>query len=76
MIEKLDAILVMGGGFGNLIDRIYNQGRVVDFMNLGIGSLRTGVFNVADLAVTFGAIAVVCLSFQRDAGEQKDAPER
>ena len=54
--------LVMGGGFGNLIDRIYNQGRVVDFMNLGIGSLRTGVFNVADIAITFGVIWFLFIS--------------
>lgn len=54
--------LVMGGGFGNLIDRIYNQGRVVDFLNLGIGSLRTGVFNVADIAITFGVIWFLFIS--------------
>jgi signal peptidase II len=54
--------LVMGGGFGNLIDRICNQGRVVDFMNLGIGPLRTGVFNVADIAITFGVIWFLFIS--------------
>lgn len=43
--------LVMGGGFSNLLDRIFKGGAVVDFMNLGIGSLRTGVFNVADLTI-------------------------
>jgi signal peptidase II len=31
-------------------------GYVVDFMNIGIGSLRTGVFNVADIAVSFGRL--------------------
>ena len=47
---------ILGGGIGNLIDRLLNEGRVVDFMNMGIGSLRTGIFNVADLFITFGAI--------------------
>ena len=47
---------VLGGGIGNLIDRLMNQGRVTDFMNVGIGPLRTGIFNVADLFITFGAI--------------------
>lgn len=42
---------------------------------MGIGPLRTGVFNVADMAVTFGAIAVACLSFKRDAGGPDDARE-
>jgi signal peptidase II len=44
------------GGTSNLIDRIVTGGYVIDFMNLGIGSLRTGVFNVADMYITTGAI--------------------
>jgi signal peptidase II len=46
--------LIIGGGLGNLIDRIINQGAVIDFMNIGIGSIRTGIFNVADLAIMVG----------------------
>ena len=46
--------LVVGGGFSNLIDRIANGGLVSDFMNLGVGNLRTGIFNVADLAIVVG----------------------
>jgi signal peptidase II len=48
--------LMLGGGIGNLIDRVCNEGRVIDFMILGIGPLRTGVFNVADMAVSLGSI--------------------
>jgi signal peptidase II len=44
----------VGGGFSNWIDRVVNDGRVVDFMNLGIGRLRTGVFNVADVVLMVG----------------------
>lgn len=47
--------LLVGGGLSNWVDRLVNDGRVVDFMNLGIGSLRTGIFNVADLAIMGGA---------------------
>jgi lipoprotein signal peptidase len=36
-----------------------NSGFVTDFINVGIGPVRTGIFNVADVAVTFGAIAAV-----------------
>jgi len=62
-ISMYSAILFMiAGGVGNLIDRISNQGLVTDFINVGIGPLRTGVFNIADMAVTFGAIAVVYFS--------------
>lgn len=53
--------LVLGGGLGNLVDRIMNDGRVIDFMDIGIGSLRTGIFNVADVCITIG---VLLLFFQ------------
>jgi signal peptidase II len=51
--------LVIGGGLGNLIDRIVNNGAVIDFLNIGIGSLRTGIFNVADVAITAGALTLI-----------------
>lgn len=47
--------LVLAGGLGNLLDRLIYDGRVIDFMNLGIGSLRTGIFNVADVCITIGS---------------------
>jgi signal peptidase II len=56
--------LVLGGGLGNLIDRIFNDGRVIDFLNLGIGSLRTGIFNVADVAITTGVVLLLTLSIR------------
>jgi signal peptidase II len=46
--------LIASGGVGNLIDRVANGGRVTDFLNLGIGSLRTGIFNVADMVLMAG----------------------
>lgn len=51
--------LVLGGGLGNLIDRIRFDGQVFDFLNVGIGGLRTGIFNVADLAIVAGGILAV-----------------
>jgi signal peptidase II len=56
--------VILGGGFGNLIDRIFNHGHVFDFVNLGIGWLRTGVFNVADMAITFGVLWFLFLSIR------------
>jgi signal peptidase II len=50
--------LILGGGLSNWIDRITGQGLVVDFINLGIGSLRTGIFNLADFALTLAVIAL------------------
>lgn len=51
--------LIISGGFSNLYDRITNNGGVVDFMNMGIGSLRTGIFNVADMAIMAGTFLLI-----------------
>lgn len=44
------------GGAGNLIDRVFRHGHVVDYMIINVGSLHTGVFNLADIAITAGAL--------------------
>ena len=53
---------ILAGGIGNLIDRVVNSGLVIDFINLGVGPVRTGIFNVADIGVTFGAVALMVFS--------------
>lgn len=57
-------IMIISGGLGNVIDRILYDRHVTDFMNMGIGSFRTGIFNVADVYITFGSIALL-LFFSR-----------
>jgi len=52
------ASLVLAGGASNWIDRLV-RGSVIDFMNVGIGPLRTGVFNVADVAIMAGVTCIV-----------------
>jgi signal peptidase II len=59
----LPLTLILSGGLGNLIDRLARDGRVVDFMNMGIGGLRTGVFNVADVAIMAGLFALLFAEF-------------
>lgn len=64
--------LVVGGGVGNLIDRVLNNGGVVDFLNLGVGTCtfcRTGIFNVADVWIVLGA---VLLFFSGDLNRSED----
>lgn len=51
--------LLFGGGMGNIIDRLMNHRHVTDFMLLKWGSLHTGIFNVADLGVTLGALGLL-----------------
>lgn len=47
-------VLIAAGGMGNLVDRIWRDGRVIDFMNFGVGPVRTGIFNVADVQIMLG----------------------
>jgi signal peptidase II len=53
--------LFAAGSLSNLVDRLA-YGRVVDFLNVGIGPVRTGIFNVADVAILAGAALVVVFS--------------
>jgi signal peptidase II len=61
------ALALLGaGGLGNLIDRVLYDGRVTDFLNLGVGSLRTGIFNIADVIEMIGVL-VFLLAFRNAA---------
>lgn len=51
--------LFFAGGVSNLIDRWVYGGYVVDFINIGIGPIRTGIFNVADMFVMLGAFILL-----------------
>ena len=51
-------ILFVAGGLSNLIDRVA-IGTVIDFVNIGVGRWRTGIFNIADVAIMAGAILLL-----------------
>ena len=55
-IVGIAVALIVGGGVSNLIDRLRYGGYVVDFLNVGIGPVRTGIFNVADMAIMVGVV--------------------
>ena len=61
---------ILGGALGNLADRIV-YGAVTDWIDVGIGSTRWPTFNVADIGVTVGvlALALLLLRSPSDAGE-------
>jgi signal peptidase II len=64
---RLSAIaLICAGAIGNLIDRVRSARGVVDFLDVGIGDLRWPVFNVADIAVTTGAIFLALSLWQEE----------
>jgi len=51
--------LLMAGGLSNLIDRMLNDGHVIDFVVLDVGPMRSIVFNLADVLVCIGAVVLV-----------------
>lgn len=55
---------VIGGGIGNLIDRIA-RGEVTDFFHIQLGDyFQTGIFNMADVSVTMGVLVILFLSIR------------
>lgn len=63
--------LMISGGIGNLIDRALLSGYVTDFINVGIGPLRTGIFNIADVAIMIGAIGLIVFEIREKILERK-----
>lgn len=59
VIKMILLSTIIGGGLGNIIDRLLYDFRVIDFLNFSIGNIRTGILNVADISVTFGAILLL-----------------
>ncbi|NBP82961.1 signal peptidase II [bacterium] len=50
--------LLIGGAIGNLIDRLAN-GYVLDFIDMGVGSLRFWTFNIADAGISLGIVILL-----------------
>ena len=55
-------LMVLGGSFGNLFDRIYYQA-VPDFIDIHYESFHWFVFNVADIFITLGIICLIIVEF-------------
>jgi signal peptidase II len=70
----LGAALLAGGGLGNWLDRLLHAGAVTDFVSVGVGGLRSGVFNLADLAVGLGIALVLWSGGRRDQRETGPRP--
>lgn len=57
--------LYFAGGVSNVIDRWTYGGYVVDFLNVGIGPFRTGIFNFADMFIMAGGAILLASVFHR-----------
>ena len=66
--------LVAGGAAGNLVDRVRSAQGVVDFIDVGIGAHRWPTFNVADIGVSCGAIALAISLWLEDARRSRTNP--
>lgn len=58
--------LVTAGALGNLVDRVISPDGVVDFIDVGLGERRWPTFNVADMAVSTGAILLAVVLWGED----------
>lgn len=71
--RTLAIALVSGGAIGNLIDRVRGPQGVVDFIDIGIGDMRWPTFNVADMAVSTGAVLLAWVLWGEDRAERATA---
>jgi signal peptidase II len=63
--QKLQIValgLILGGAIGNMLDRLQRVKGVVDFIDVGIGDARFWTFNIADSAITVGAVLLILSS--------------
>ena len=63
--------LIMGGAIGNLLDRVFGTKGVIDFIDVGIGQSRFWTFNIADSAITVGAVLLIIASLFEKSGEHQ-----
>lgn len=74
-LRLLAVALVSGGAVGNIVDRIRFERGVVDFLDVGVGSYRWPVFNVADMAVSIGAVLLL-VSFYMEGQDERVGGDR
>ena len=60
-LERAGFALVVGGALGNILDRM-RQGAVTDFLDLYWRDWHWPTFNVADIAITLGAVLIIAAS--------------
>ena len=76
-MQTIALALIAGGGVSNFIDRVLNDGRVVDFMHMdtGYGWLKTGIFNFADVEIMAGLGIMIVFGEWRSKETKENANE-
>jgi signal peptidase II len=70
-LPTLAISLIFCGAMSNLIDRFTYEGAVIDFLNIGIGHLRTGIFNLADMAIICGVVLLFYFGLFKGGSKKK-----
>jgi signal peptidase II len=70
--QRIAFAFIIAGGGSNIIDRIL-EGKVVDFLNIGIGDFRSGIFNIADMAIMAGLFLILPMAFKSSAPKEKES---
>ena len=68
--RKYFFLMILGGSFGNLFDRLY-YGSVPDFIDFHIGNFHWFIFNIADIFITAGVICLILAEvlYKKDTNE-------
>jgi signal peptidase II len=72
MLRLAALALVCGGAIGNIIDRFRYEAGVVDFIDVGFGTHRFWIFNVADSAVSVGAVLLLFSFYLEEKREKRE----
>lgn len=72
IVRVLALSLAWGGAAGNLIDRFRARASVVDFIDIGVGNVRFWTFNIADSAVTVGAVLLAIVLWKEDTAAEAE----
>ena len=73
--RTLALALVCAGAVGNLADRLRSSRGVVDFIDIGVATWRWPTFNVADMAVTSGALLLALVLWREDRAAAREAAD-
>ncbi len=73
-LQQLAIYLIIAGAIGNLIDRI-QLGMVVDFIDFHFLNIHWPAFNIADSAISLGAITLLVVEFKSQATNKKKSKE-
>lgn len=69
LLKEVSLIILLSGGIGNLLDRIFNEGKVIDFIIIGTKHIHTAVFNFADLFIIIGTLLFIFASIKSNERE-------